>query len=56
MTKGGLRHIPLVDDEGRMAGIVSSRAVLRYLARFYSASVLNLPPRLDQRLARPEGG
>ncbi len=56
MTRGGLRHIPLVDEDGRMAGIVSSRAVLRYLARFYSASVLNLPPRLDQRLERPEGG
>ena len=56
MTRGGLRHIPLVDDDGRMAGIVSSRAVLRYLARFYSQAVLNLPPRLNQRLERPEGG
>lgn len=56
MTRGGLRHIPLVDDHGRVAGIVSSRAVLRYLARFYSQAVLNLPPRLDQRLERPEGG
>lgn len=56
MTRGGLRHIPLVDEGGRLAGIVSSRGVLRYLARFYPESVLNLPPRLDQRMERPEGG
>ena len=56
MTRAGLRHIPLVDDEGRIAGMVSSRGVLRYLARHYSESVINLPPRLDQQLERPEGG
>ena len=56
MTRGGLRHVPLVDGEGRIAGIVSSRGVLRFLARFYPESVINLPPRLDQSLERPEGG
>lgn len=56
MTRGGLRHIPLLDADGRLAGIVSSRLVLRYLARFYSEAVLNLPPRLDQTHERSEGG
>ena len=31
MDLGGYRHIPIVDDESRLTGIVSVRDVLRYL-------------------------
>ena len=33
MDLGGYRHIPIVDDESRLTGVVSIRDVLRYLTR-----------------------
>lgn len=56
MTERGYRHIPLVDDEGRMLGLLASRNVLRFIADHFPEAVLNLPPRLHQQLLRPEGG
>jgi len=55
MTRGGLRHIPLVAGE-RFEGVISSRDVLKFIAAHFPESVLNLPPRLNQTLRRPEGG
>jgi CBS domain-containing protein len=55
MVGGGYRHVPLVDGEGRDAGVISSRRVLRFIADHYPEAALNLPPRLHQRLSRPEG-
>jgi len=31
MDLGGFRHLPVVDDQGRLAGIISARDILRYL-------------------------
>jgi len=31
MLQHGIRHIPVVDDEGRLLGVISIRRVLRYL-------------------------
>ena len=56
MTVHGYRNVPLVDTRGRWLGLLSSRNVLRYIAEHFPEAVLNLPPRLDQRLHRPEGG
>ncbi len=56
MTVSGYREVPLVDARGRWLGLLSSRNVLRYIAAHFPEAVLNLPPRLDQHLARPEGG
>ena len=56
MTKGGLRHVPLTDAEGRYAGLLTSRDVLEFVSGYFPEAVLNLPPRLHQRLLRPEGG
>jgi len=56
MTEGGFRHLPLDDGDGCCAGILTSRDVLRFLADHFSEAVLNLPPRLHQRMRRPEGG
>ena len=56
MTVRGHRSVPLVDARGRWLGLLSSRNVLRYIAAHFPEAVLNLPPRLDQHLARPEGG
>jgi CBS domain-containing protein len=56
MTVRGYREVPLVDGRGRWLGLVSSRNVLRYIAEHFPEAVLNLPPRLHQRLRQPEGG
>ena len=56
MTVHGYRNVPLVDGSGRWQGLLASRDVLRYIAAHFPEAVLNLPPRLDQQLATPEGG
>lgn len=56
MTTRGYRHIPLVDGEGRLTGLLTSRDILRFIADHFPEAVLNLPPRLHQQLNRPEGG
>lgn len=56
MTVHGYRSVPLVDAHDRWLGLLSSRNVLRFIAAHFPEAVLNLPPRLDQHLARPEGG
>lgn len=37
MDLGGYRHIPIVDDESRITGVISIRDVLRYLTEKMSA-------------------
>lgn len=56
MTVQGYRHIPLVDESGLVAGLLSARDVLVYIAEHYPAEVLNLPPRLHQALRQVSGG
>lgn len=56
MLAGGFRHLPLVDGEGRLAGLLTGRAVLRFLADSIPEALLNLPPRLHQKLLEPHGG
>ena len=56
MTVHGYRNVPLVDGSGRWLGLLSSRNVLRFIAEHFPEAVLNLPPRLNQRLSRAEGG
>jgi len=56
MTVHGYRNVPMLDAGGRWLGLLSSRNVLRFIAAHFPEAVLNLPPRLDQHLARAEGG
>jgi len=56
MTAEGYRHIPLVDEEGYGAGLLSARDVLGYIAEHFPAEVLNLPPRLHQVPRSMDGG
>ncbi len=56
MSVGRFRHVPLVDDEGRAVGIVSTRDLVDLLVELCPEEVLNLPP--EPELAnhpRPEG-
>lgn len=56
MGKNRFYHIPLVDERGDLAQVISVRTLIRFLAEFYAAEVLNLPPRPNQVMKTPEGG
>ena len=55
MTEHGYRHIPLVDAEGRRAGMIAVRDIVHYVAEHFPEEVVNLPPRLHQTFNTPEG-
>lgn len=44
MSEGGFRHIPLVDDRGRPAGIVAMRDIVRFIVSLFPDAVLTAPP------------
>ncbi len=56
MTERGYRHIPVLDESGRRAGMIDARGIVNYVAEHFPAEVVNLPPRLDQVFQTPEGG
>ncbi len=56
MVKEGLYHVPLADPEGKLAGVLSVRMIIRFLAAFYPAEIYNLPPNIHQIMTTPEGG
>ena len=50
------RHVALIDEKGELQGIISARAIIRFLAENFPAEVLNLPPRSNQITHTREGG
>ena len=52
---GRFRNVPLVDDDGRVVGIVRQQDILKYLAEAFPEELLNLPPRPHQRMKESEG-
>lgn len=56
MHDRGFRHLPLLDEAGGEPGLVGGRDILKLLASHFPEELLNLPPRLHQRMTRPEGG
>ena len=55
MQKGGYRHLPVVDEDGRPVGILSARRVVHYLVEHFPALVFNQPPNPNQFPESPEG-
>ncbi len=55
MQTGRYRNVPLVDDDGRLVGVVRPVDVLKYLAETFPEELLNLPPRPHQRMQESEG-
>lgn len=53
MSVGGFRHVPLVDERGRPAGVVSVRDVVDLLVEAFPAEILN---RGGDRQSEREGG
>jgi CBS domain-containing protein len=56
MSVGGFRHVPLVDDERRPAGILSVKDIVDYLVEHFPRDVLNIPPEPGKHSRTPEGG
>lgn len=55
MTSGGYRHLPLVDGDGMLAGVLSVRDIIQFLAEFFPTEVMNLPPILHAPVEDREG-
>ena len=56
MRTGRYRNVPIVDDTGRLVGVVRQSDIIKYLAESFPEELLNLPPRPHQRMRAAEGG
>lgn len=56
MNEKNVRSLPTVRESGEIAGNMTYRALIDYLAARYPIEVLNLPPRPDQVAENVEGG
>ncbi len=56
MNEKKYRHIPLLNAKGELAGSLTIRDVLNWLAEAFPQVVLNLPPRPHQTMNQAEGG
>ena len=56
MRTGRYRNVPIVDNEGRLVGVVRQSDIIKYLAESFPEELLNLPPRPHQRMRAAEGG
>jgi CBS domain-containing protein len=56
MQTGRYRNVPLVDESGHLVGVVRQVDIIKYLAESFPEELLNLPPRIHQRMKAPEGG
>jgi CBS-domain-containing membrane protein len=50
------RHLPVVDGDGRVLGIVSIRDIMMHVAKLYPKEFLNLPPRPASEASDRYGG
>jgi CBS domain-containing protein len=55
MRTGRYRNVPMVDEDGRLVGVVRQADIIKYLAESFPEELLNLPPRPHQRMKEPEG-
>ncbi len=55
MAEKGIRHLPVLGSEGEEAGLIGGRDVLRLIAEYFPETLLNLPPRLDQKMSTAGG-
>ncbi|MDX1614043.1 MAG: CBS domain-containing protein [Candidatus Promineifilaceae bacterium] len=56
MDEKGVRNLPAVDKDGKLAGNMTYQSIINYLAGRYPTEILNLPPRPDQYPDQAEGG
>ena len=51
----GLRHLPVLNDDGEPIGVVSVRRMMEYVVEHFPQTVYNLPPDPSQVLEGREG-
>lgn len=44
MVEGKRRHLPIVDDHGKVKGLISVRDILAFVAGRFPEEMMNLPP------------
>jgi CBS domain-containing protein len=47
LIQGRRRHLPIVDDKGKVLGLLSIRDILAYVASKFPEEMMNLPPTPD---------
>jgi CBS domain-containing protein len=47
LTQGHRRHLPIVNERGRVLGLVSIRDILTFIAERFPEDLINLPPHPD---------
>lgn len=47
LIQGHRRHLPIVDDRGRVLGLISIRDILTFIAERFPEDMMNLPPHPD---------
>jgi CBS domain-containing protein len=55
MDSAGVRHIPLLNSEGEIKGMISADHIVSYLVEHFANEIYNLPPRLQQKIMTAEG-
>ena len=55
MEQGGYRHLPVLDETDRPVGVLSVRAIVRYLVEHFPGAVHNLPPDPRAWPTEPDG-
>jgi CBS domain-containing protein len=55
MEAGHYRNLPLVEDGGRVVGVLRQQDLISYIAEAFPQEILNLPPRPHQLMEEQEG-
>ncbi len=55
MQKGGYRHLPVVNEQGKPVGILSVKRIVHYMVGHFPSTVYNLPPRMQSVPCKREG-
>ncbi len=55
MNTGGFRHMPVVDDNDQVIGVVSVRRIVNYLIEHFPMAIYNLPQSPQTGTATREG-
>lgn len=56
MDEKHFRNLPVVDNDGKVVGNMTHKAVIRYLAARYPIEILNRPNNPEKFPRKPEGG
>lgn len=56
MSVGGFRHLPVTDERGWPAFILSVRDIVEFLVESFPAEILNLPPDFGRKKVRSRDG